>query len=110
MKKIKADNKTDIADIETGNVLHMCKECSEQRKEQWQRQHPLLIGQLGDYVKIAVSDKNGTEHLWFKIIKSTKSGLLGECNNYPIMVKNIKFGELLEFKMNEVEDYHANKI
>jgi hypothetical protein len=52
------------------NVVNICIDCSEKMKKDWQKKNKKIKAKMrvGDYVKLAITDKNGTEHLWFEII------------------------------------------
>ena len=49
------------------NIVSVCKECSEQIHQDWQKKNKDLHIEEGDYIKIALTDKKRTEHMWFKV-------------------------------------------
>lgn len=117
------------------NIIGVCKECGDDRKASWQKSNKGLKIGIGDYVKVAVTDKKGTEHLWFQIIAVNKlcptckgkdvyessnnpdythrcnncgdyfNEFMGRCDNDTILVKSIKLDDIYNFKFTDIEDY-----
>ena len=82
-------------------ILH--KECADKRKKTWQKQNKGLKIKVGDCVKLAVSDTKGTEHLWFQV--KEENPFVGRCDNYPIVIKKVKYKDIVPFKFEDIEDY-----
>ncbi len=90
------------------NIEYMCNCCAEERKQKWQMENKDLKLQIGDYVKIAIEDKEETEteHLWFEVIGfKDKNLIIGRCDNNPIAVYNIKYNQVHTFKFEDIEAY-----
>lgn len=87
------------------NVVGVCKCCSDEMKKAWQNKNKNIKINIGDHVKVAIKDKNGSEHLWFEIIQITGEKYLGRCDNEPVLVKSIKYGLLHEFKFKDIENH-----
>ena len=117
------------------NIIGVCKECGDDRKASWQKSNKGLKINVGDFVKIAITDKKGTEHLWFQIIAVNKvcptcksddvyessnnpeythrcnncgdyfSEFIGRCDNDAILVKVIKLNDLDKFTFKDIEEY-----
>ena len=85
------------------NTLLVSKELGKQRKKIWQEQNKGLQINVGDSVKLAISDSNGEEHLWFQV--KEKNPFIGRCDNTPILVEKVKRHDLIPFKFEDIEDY-----
>lgn len=118
------------------NTIGVCKECTEDRKAEWQKQNKKLKIKEEDFVKVGVTDKKETEHLWFQVIAINKkcpscksknvnisnlkpkafthkckdcgdyfNEFIGRCDNTPVVIENIKYDGLLQFKFEDIEGY-----
>jgi uncharacterized protein YegJ (DUF2314 family) len=61
----------------------------------------------GDLIKASITDENGTEHLWFKVIKQLrycKDTYIGECLNTPVIIESVKYGGWAKFKFEDIMD------
>lgn len=87
------------------NFILICKSCGDERKNNWQKNNKHTTVKIGDFVKItACSLNNQKEHMWFKVIKFDNGKIIGKCNNDPQIV-NIKCGDLINFKFEDIEDH-----
>lgn len=85
------------------NTIPVSKELGDKRKKIWQEQNKGLKIKVGDGVKLAISDTNGEEHLWFEVKEINP--FVGRCDNTPMVVKKVKFNDIIPFKFEEIEDY-----
>ncbi len=85
------------------NTLLVSKELGEKRKQIWQEQNKGLKINVGDCVKLAITDTNGTEHLWFEVKKINP--FIGKCSNVPVVVEKVKYNDLIPFIFEEIEEY-----
>jgi uncharacterized protein YegJ (DUF2314 family) len=77
-------------------------------RKDWQKKNKNLKINIGDFVKVKVTDKNGTENLWFGVTKKllwTKNQFIGTCDNTPVIVECIKYGELRRFDFKDISNY-----
>jgi len=96
--------KIDLTKIEADkNVLKVSKELGDKRKKIWQEKNKGLKINVGDCVKLAISDSNGEEHLWFQV--KEVNPLVGKCDNTPIVVEKVKFNDIIPFKFEDIEDH-----
>lgn len=87
------------------NTIKLCKDCSDERKNEWQKKNKNLKISKGNYVKLAIKDKNGTEHLWFQITFINGKSFIGKCDNTPVVIEKLKYNDSLTFKFEDIEDY-----
>jgi uncharacterized protein YegJ (DUF2314 family) len=94
------------------NVVSICKDCWKERKKKWQDENKNLEVHIGDFVKLGVYDKKvkDTEHLWFKVVtinQMSKRNIeyVGVCNNVPVVIENLKYGDKYVFKFKDIEEY-----
>lgn len=60
----------------------------------------------GDYrLKVAISDPNGTEHFWVAPFKIVRGGFRGVLSNTPQIVRNVKLGQVIDFKRTQISDW-----
>ena len=85
------------------NTLLVSKELGEKRKKIWQEQNRGLKIKVGDGVKLAISEDNGEEHLWFQVKEINP--FIGRCDNTPIVIEKVKFNDLIPFEFEDIEDY-----
>lgn len=99
--------KINLIELEANlNTFIIHKECANKRRKDWQKRNKALKIHIGDYVKLAVSDTNGEEHLWFEV--KEVSPFIGRCDNAPILIKKVKYNDLFQFRFKEIEDYEKN--
>jgi uncharacterized protein YegJ (DUF2314 family) len=62
-------------------------------------------------LKVAITDKNGTEHFWATEIERKDGKTMGTINNEPDIVENVKLGTRLEIPEADISDwmYMRNK-
>lgn len=85
------------------NTIPISKKLGEKMKKDWQKQNKGLKINVGDFVKLAVTDSNGTEHLWFEV--KEVSPFTGRCDNVPIVIEEVRYNNIIPFKFEEIEDY-----
>lgn len=65
---------------------------------------------VGKYVKkafIAGNPADGTpriEHMWVKITSYDENGLVGKLDNDPVLLTELRSGDSVKVKMEEIED------
>jgi uncharacterized protein YegJ (DUF2314 family) len=91
------------------NIVAKCADCSEKQHKLWQRKNKNLIINRGDFIKIAFTDTNGTEHLWLKVSQATTQGshkvYIGRINNIPVILSSYKYNQQIKVGRDEIEDY-----
>jgi uncharacterized protein YegJ (DUF2314 family) len=84
----------------------MCKDCGDKKRQEWQKKNKQKKIRIGDFVKIPVSDINGTEHLWFEVYKKYLfNRYIGRCDNTPIVVEKVKYKGLLLINRKDIEEH-----
>ena len=119
------------------NTIGMCKECSHERQKKWQKENKKLKDggiNVGDCVKLPITDENGTEHLWFEVMDVNKvcptcksdnvyesnlnkyffhrcngcgdyfAEFVGRCDNIPVVIEKIKHEDFYRFKFEDIEE------
>jgi uncharacterized protein YegJ (DUF2314 family) len=89
--------------VKNNNIVAICKECTEKRKDDWQNTNKTTKIPIGAFVKIEFREKSKVEHMWVKITKKDKGNFYGTLNSKPTYIKNIKYGGLVFFTRNEIE-------
>lgn len=62
-------------------------------------------GQTGFSVKLAVTDGDNTEHMWLSGLKYENGQFTGKLDNDPVQLTNIKMGQPLTSKPDQVSDW-----
>lgn len=62
-------------------------------------------GTEGYRLKVEMSDPNGSEHFWVAPFKIVRGGFLGVIANEPQIVKNVKLGQVVQFKRARISDW-----
>jgi len=57
------------------------------------------------FIKVKITDENGTEHFWLQDVKIAGDRFEGIINNEPGIVKNVKIGERYRFGFKDVSDW-----
>ena len=91
------------------NIVMVCKDCGDMRKQDWQDHNKDKIIKIGDFVKIALQDssKSRAEHCWIKITKVGKDGktMEGFLDNIPIYLKKYVYGDNISLRREDIEDH-----
>lgn len=87
------------------NIELICDNCMDKRKKEMQKVINDINLKVGDYVKIALTDDNGTEHMWF-IIQSINNdrSITGKLDNDPLFLE-CELGDIFHFKKDDIEQY-----
>ncbi len=56
-------------------------------------------------LKVRFSDANGIEHMWVKGFKQTGDKFVGELNDEPELVRNVRNGQTLTFARSDISDW-----
>jgi uncharacterized protein YegJ (DUF2314 family) len=67
-------------------------------------QHP-ANNEDGFAIKKEVVDRNGNEFFWFTDIQQINNKIFGKVNNEPEIVANVKLGQKVEIKEQEIVDW-----
>jgi len=99
------------------NMGLICPECSDERHKEWQERNKNTLVLLGDYCKIKFTDGDKNEHMFVRIFKATHGGrqdmqqqFTGWLYNDPHYVKNVRFGDEIEFLFNQIEAIYRNGV
>lgn len=87
------------------NIVLMHKECGKKRREDFQNKFDKYILEVGCYIKKEFKEGISSEHMWVKVIALKQKSVVGVLDNEPAVLKNVKFGDAVEVKLNEIEDY-----
>ncbi len=90
----------------SSNIIGICPDCSDQRRKDFHEENPECNLTPGDYIKVAVQDDGETEHMWFKVLFIDGDKIVGQLDNYPVVVTNISYGDDFEFTYQDVEQIH----
>lgn len=84
------------------NIVLVCKECIENT---YPNKGKLTVD-VGGFAKLEFVGKCASEYMWVKVTKVDREK--GECegllDNDPILVKDIKCGDKVKFKMADILD------
>lgn len=92
----------------TKNVIYKCKDCWNKEKKTWQKKNKLLKINTGDFVKIPITDKNGTEHLWFEVININENKKCPTCKSDDVYRTDLNPD--YNFRCNGCGDYFAEFV
>ena len=91
------------------NIGRIHKECAEERLKRIQvilkDVNPKQF--IGTYVKLAFPADDNFEHMWVKVTGLSEDedhDLLGMLDSDPVLATQWKCGDMVEFKMKEVEE------
>lgn len=90
------------------NVVAVCKDCADKRREETQRHLPVLDTLVNRWVKKAFSDPNGVEHMWVKVTGVGVGGktLIGTLDNDPVIVTNVSLHDEVIVGTSEIEEVY----
>jgi uncharacterized protein YegJ (DUF2314 family) len=96
---------------EDENIIHVCRCCSKKWKNDFQKKFDKYNLSVGDFVKKEFIDKNvlNHEHMWIKIQGITTNGINGILFNEPSSITNIKFGDKIFVKFEDIEAIERGK-
>lgn len=57
------------------------------------------------YLKIDFTDNEEHEHMWISVNKIENGQFEGLLSNEPQIIKNVKFGDLIKIKKDQIEDW-----
>jgi uncharacterized protein YegJ (DUF2314 family) len=90
------------------NIISKCADCSDKDRKRWQKNHRNSVIEKGDYIKIAFTDSNGTEHMWVKVSQATMQGnnkvYIGRIDNIPMLLSSYKYKQQIKVGRDEIED------
>jgi len=87
------------------NIELIHKDCSDKRKKNFQKTFDKYSLEVGKFVKKEFRENKEVEHMWVKITALKSNKLIGILDNEPILLRNLKLGDVVEVKFNEIEDY-----
>jgi len=61
----------------------------------------------GDYVKIAITEGNVTERMFFEVLHKYEKNFLGMCSNTPVKISNIEYGKDYTFSNDQVVEKYT---
>ena len=67
-------------------------------------EHP-INGEQDFSLKKEIVDRNGSEYFWFTDIRRSNKKIFGLIGNEPERVKNVKYGQEIEIKEQEISDW-----
>ncbi|GAI77863.1 unnamed protein product [marine sediment metagenome] len=86
------------------NIVIMHKECSDNRKKEFQTKFDRYNIQVNGFVKIKF-DGETPEHMWIRILSINHYSITGILVNHPILLDNISIGDIVECLYQDIEDY-----
>ena len=84
------------------NIVLIHKECSDKRREDFQKNFDKYSLGVGSFVKKCFNDNGETEHMWVKITSLLGDAIIGILDNEPISVKNVKYRDSVKVKFDEI--------
>ena len=92
---------------EKGNVIGICKECGEDRRQKFQElmKNKEVNIVPGDFVKATFKEGEETEHMWVSVEKIMGFEYIGTLDNIPVLVKNVKYGQAVTVKHEDLCGY-----
>jgi len=85
------------------NIQNVCKCCSEKLHKDFQETFDKNDVKIGMHVKKAFEDEKNVEHLWVKVKEICEDGIKGSIDNEVVSVTNVKLGDYVKVKFEEVE-------
>ena len=86
------------------NIVLMCKDCSNERRNNFQNTFDKYSLEVGNMIKKDFIEGKESEHMWVQIVSITKTGIKGLLANEPFVIKNLKLGDKVIVKFTEIED------
>lgn len=83
--------------VEPQNIRVACRECIEKIRGTFDIE-------VGDYAKIRFGGDGPGEYMWVKVTNVTGGKLEGTLDNDPVIIENIKCGDLVIFDKGDVCD------
>lgn len=92
------------------NIGFIHDECATERKAEWQAKNKNTIIPVGKHVKLAFKQRDRVEHMWVKVTKykAKKKEYTGILDNDPVIVTNVKDGDIVTFNHEDIEDYYIH--
>lgn len=86
------------------NIRHLCSHCGDEARRIWQEENRNTLIEIQDYVKIRFDQEDiPSEWMWVLVTDIMPDDMfVGQLDNDPINLTNIKCGDLLEFKREEI--------
>ena len=85
------------------NIQNICSCCSKNLHKEFQKTFDKDDVKIGMHIKKAFEDDKNVEHLWVKVKEICADGFKGYVDNNVISVKNVKLGDYVKVKFEEVE-------
>ena len=84
------------------NIMLICKECVE---KVYPNKGKLTVD-IGKFAKLKFTDGHAGEYMWVMVIavNKRKEEYEGRVDNDPILVTNVKYGDKVKFKKEDVFD------
>jgi len=60
-------------------------------------------------IKVLITDKHGSEHIWLVQVRPHGKGYIGLISNKPVVVKKVSLGQPYQFTKAEVTDWMYRK-
>lgn len=80
-----------------GNTGMVCRDCAERNKGTFEIK-------VGDYAKIRFGRDSPGEYMWVKVTDVNGDRLEGTLDNDPIILENMKCGDMIIFDKGDVCD------
>ena len=89
----------------SSNIIGIHKDCAKERKINFQKNFDRYSIKVGDFVKKEFKENGKSEHMWVKIVSLSEKGIKGTLDNDPLFLENIKYGDSVCLKLNEIEQH-----
>lgn len=86
------------------NITGIDNKCAKERLKMFQKTFDKYSLEVGNFVKKNFKQGKLKEHMWVKITGIKNNSIIGILDNEPFLVKNVRVGDIVEVKFNEIED------
>lgn len=89
------------------NVGKICKYHANERYRKFQANNKGRKLNIGDNVKIPITQESDTEHLWFEVTEIIGiDRYKGKCINFPLVVTIVELNSIIEFDFTDIEEIY----
>lgn len=95
----------ELSAMGVSNTEGICACCVTSRWLEWQRANKDTKIVPGDFVKIAFYAPNdGQEHMWVRVNAVNGDKIVGQLDNDPVLIEDLKCGDKVELDRIQIED------
>jgi uncharacterized protein YegJ (DUF2314 family) len=92
------------------NIVMLCKDCSDQRRKDFQKTFDKYSLEVGDMIKANFKERKKSEHMWVEINSIAKDGVFGFLRNEPTIIKWVSEGDEVAVKFKDIEGHIKKEV